>query len=141
MEEIEKLQKQIQAMEKRIKFLQESVGRWKRKARGAKGNFIYVSERHEHGKHFISISVPDIPADSTIHEVQRIIRAYVLPKYYPYRYWSVYTSKKYGGWVVTLWKEDHTVDMSYVPGLEPQEAEEVYVDDEEELSKGSPIKF
>jgi hypothetical protein len=120
-------------MEKRIKSLQESVGRWKRKARGAKGNFTYVSERHEHGKHFISISVPNVPADSTIHDVQRFIRDYVLPKYYPYRYWSVYTSKKFGGWVVTLWKEDHTVNMSYVRGLDPLEGEEAYEDDEEEL--------
>ena len=81
MDDVNKLQKQIEMMEKRIKSLQESVGRWKRKARGAKGNFTYVSERHEHGRHFISISVPNVPADSTIHEVQRFIRKYVLPKY------------------------------------------------------------
>jgi len=133
MDDVHKLQKQIEMMEKRIKSLQESVGRWKRKARGAKGNFTYVSERHEHGRHFISVLVPNVPADSTIHEVQRFIRKYVLPKYYPYRYWSVYTSRKFGGWVVTLWKEDHTVDMSYVPGIDSLEGEEACEEDEEEL--------
>jgi hypothetical protein len=64
----------------------------------------------------------------------RFIRDHVLPKYYTYRYWSVYTSKKFGGgWVVTLWKEDYTVNMNYVRGLDPLEGEEAYEDDEEEL--------
>jgi hypothetical protein len=131
MAELEQLKKQIATMEKRIKSLQESVGRWRRKAQGAKGNFSFVSERHEHGKHYISISLPVVPADSTIHEVQKFIRHYIIPKYDPYRYWNVYSSKRLGGWVVTLWKEDHEVDMNYFPSIFQPDFVSNYIDDEE----------
>ena len=38
-----------------------------------------------------------------------------------------------GGWVLTLWKEDHTVDMSYVPGIDSLEGEETCEEEDEEL--------
>ncbi|WJH36830.1 hypothetical protein N6H14_14685 [Paenibacillus sp. CC-CFT747] len=121
MDETEKLREQVSMLEQRIKALQESIGQWRRKAQGAKVNFSFVSERHENGRHFISISLPVIPADLTIHEVLRFIRQSVIPKYFPYRYGSVYTSKRFNGWVVTLWKEDRSVDMSYIPCVDSLE--------------------
>jgi hypothetical protein len=116
-DEIRKLQERITHLDQQNKNLQESVGRWKRLAQ-EKGNrlrFEYVQQRHERGQHFISIPVEGLPSDSPLHEAQDYIRIQVLPKFYPYRYYNCYSSRRYGGWVVTLAKEDKTVNMDEIP--------------------------
>jgi hypothetical protein len=118
MDEIIKLQQRMAHQEQQIKNLQESVGRWKRKAQETAPRFEYVSERHERGHHFISIPVEGLPSDVPLHEAQEYIRAHVLPKFYPYKYHNCYSSRRYGGWVVTLIKEDRTIDMDQVPASE-----------------------
>ena len=90
--ELESLRSEVELLKAEKRSLQEAVGRWKRKALGAKANFVYVAERHESGIHYISIPVP-LPADDPLHEVQKFVRSAVLPKYYPYRYHNVYSSK------------------------------------------------
>jgi len=114
---IDEARQRISDLEDQVKRLQESVGKWKRKAMGASRNFTYVSERHERGTHYISVPVSGAPADLTIHEIQEYVREYVLPEFYPYRYWNVYTSKRMGRWVTTLYKEDTTIDMSIAAPL------------------------
>jgi hypothetical protein len=115
MGEVEKMLQRIAELESQVRGLQEAVGKWKRKAQGASRNFEYVAERHERGMHYISVPVTDAPSDLTLHEIQEHVRDHVLPKFYPYRYWNVYTSKRYGGWITTLVMNDDTVDMSELP--------------------------
>lgn len=107
----QQLKRRIEDLERQVKHLQESVGKWRRKAQGSAPRFEYVAERHERGMHFISVPVTGAPADMTLHEIQKYVRLHVLPKFYPYRYWNVYTSKRYGGWVTTLIVDDNVVDM------------------------------
>lgn len=109
--DISKLQQRIIDLEQQVKNLQESVGRWRRMAQGAPPRFVYVSERHERGHHYISVPVEPLPADTPLHEAQEFIRDNIIPKFYPYRYYNCYSSKRYGGWVVTLMKEDRIIDM------------------------------
>lgn len=111
MNDLESQKRRIDDLECQVRHLQECVGKWRRKAQGAAARFEYVSERHERGMHFISIPVTDAPSDLTLHEIQEYLRDNVLPKYYPYRYYNVYTSKRFDGWVTTLVKEDDTIDM------------------------------
>jgi hypothetical protein len=114
MDEIRKLNDRITQLEQQNRDLQERVGRWRRKAQGASARFEYVAERHERGHHYISIPVEGLPTDTPLHEAQEFIRGHVLPQFYPYRYWNCYSSKRYGGWVVTLVKVDQTIDMESV---------------------------
>jgi hypothetical protein len=117
MDQTNKLQQRIADLEQQVKNLQESVGRWKRLAqeKGKGARFEYVQQRHERGNHYISVPVEGLPSDTPLHEAQEYIRAHVIPKFYPYRYYNCYSSKRYGGWVVTLVKEDRTVDMDEIP--------------------------
>lgn len=112
MNEFESLKLRNKELENQVKHLQEAVGKWRRKALGAEARFKYVAERHEHGKHYISIPVTDAPSELTLHEIQMHVRDKILPQFFPYRYYNVYTSKRYNGWVTTLVKEDHTIDMT-----------------------------
>jgi hypothetical protein len=111
MGDIEQLQHRIAELEGQVRHLQESVGKWRRKAQEAAPRFTYVSERHERGMHYISIPVADAPSDLTLHEIQQHVRDNLLPQYYPYRYYNVYTSKRHDGWVTTLVKEDNVIEM------------------------------
>lgn len=109
-------QKRIADLEQQVKKLQESVGRWRRKAQAAEPRFEYVSERYERGHHYISIPVEGLPSDAPLHEAQEYIRFHILPKFYPYRYHNCYSSWRYGGWIVTMVQEDKTIDMEEIPG-------------------------
>jgi hypothetical protein len=115
MNDIQELQKRINDLEQQNKSLQESVGRWRRKAQEATPRFEYVSERHERGFHYISVPAEGLPSDEPLHEAQEYIRAHILPKFYPYQYHSCYTSRRFGGWVVTLCTQDTIIDMNSFP--------------------------
>ncbi|OAS13238.1 hypothetical protein [Paenibacillus oryzisoli] len=118
MDDTSKLQERIAYLEQQNRNLQESIGRWRRKAQGSATRFVYASERHERGNHYISVPIEGLPADTPLHEAQVFMRNNVLPRFYPYKYWNCYSSKRYGGWVVTLVKEDRTIDMdSSIVGL------------------------
>lgn len=117
MDETIKLQKRVADLQQQVRNLQESVGRWRQKAEESPPRFEYVSERHERGHHFISVPVAGLPSDMPLHETQEYIRAYILPRFYPYRYYNCYSSKRYGGWVATLVKEDRTIEMDEVPAF------------------------
>lgn len=118
MDDIRKLQERNADLEQQNKSLQESVGRWRRKAQDAAPRFVYVSERHERGQHFISVPVKGLPADVPLHDAQEYIRAHILPKFYPYLYHNIYTSQRHGGWVVTLRIDDNLIDMSTLPATD-----------------------
>jgi hypothetical protein len=104
----------IKQLELQVKRLQEAVGAWKRKANGAIA-FEYVSQRHEKGRHFIGVALPGLPADLDHHEVQEYVRDIVIPRYYPYEYHNIYSSKRFGGWVATLVRPDDMIDMGVGP--------------------------
>jgi hypothetical protein len=109
------LQERNNQLELQVRSLQESIGRWRRKAEDKAPRFVYVSERHERGNHYISIPVEGLPSDTPLHEAQEHIRNHVLPKFYPYKYYNCYSSRRYSGWVVTLVREDRSVDMDAGP--------------------------
>lgn len=111
MDEAQGLKQRIHDLEQQVKGLQEAVGKWKRKAQGASRNFTYVSERHERGTHYIQVPVVGAPADLTLHEIQEYVRDNILPIFHSYKYFNVYTSKRLGGWITTLCKEDTTIQM------------------------------
>ena len=115
LDDISKLLQRIAYIEQQNKTLQESVGRWRRKAEDKAPRFVYVSERHERGNHYISIPVEGLPSDTPLHEAQEHIRDHLLPKFYPYKYYNCYSSRRYSGWVVTLVREDRAVDMDAIP--------------------------
>jgi hypothetical protein len=86
-----------------------------REAEGKPPRFEYVQQRHERGHHYISVPVEGLPSDTPLHEAQEHIRARVLPKFHPYKYYNCYSSRRYSGWVVTLVREDRAVDMDAGP--------------------------
>jgi hypothetical protein len=121
MDETIKLQKRVSDLEQQVKNLQESVGRWKRLAqeKGKEVRFEYVQLRNERDYHYISVPVEGLPSDTPLHEAQEYIRLQVLPKFYLYRYYNCYSSRHYGGWVVTMMQEVRTIDMKSLPAPDP----------------------
>lgn len=115
MSDPEFLQERNNQLELQVKNLQEAVGRWKREAQVREPRFEYVQQRHERGQHYISVPVEGLPSDTPLHEAQEHIRDHVLPKFYPYKYYNCYSSRRYGGWVVTMVREDKAVDMDAIP--------------------------
>ncbi|NHN33557.1 hypothetical protein [Paenibacillus agricola] len=115
MSDPEFLQERNSQLELQVRNLQESVGRWKREAQGKPPRFEYVQQRHERGQHYISVPVESLPSDTPLHEAQEYIRDHVLPKFYPYKYYNCYSSRRYSGWVVTMVREDRDVDMDAGP--------------------------
>lgn len=115
MSDPEILQERNRQLELQVRNLQEGIGRWRRKAEDKSPRIVYVSERHERGHHYISIPVEGLPSDTPLHEAQEYIRDHVLPKFHPYKYYNCYSSRRYSGWVVTLVREDKSVDMDAGP--------------------------
>lgn len=110
----EALELEMIRLQDHIKYLQETVGRWKRMAQDKAPHPAYLKERHDHDVHFIDVIVSDIPSDTPLHDAQRHMLATIIPVYYPYKYHACYRSRKYG-WVCTLSKYDDEVDMTYFP--------------------------
>lgn len=101
-----------------VKELQEKIGRWKRLAKDKKQSPLFVRESHDqYGRHIIELNIRELPGDVPLNELLNHLKYEVLPKHYPYRYYSSYTSKKLNGWVVKLFK-NHEVDMSYLPNTQ-----------------------
>lgn len=115
MNKLDNHHEEIVRLQDHIRKLQGDIGRWKRlaKEQGYKPEFI--REQHdERGRHIIEMHLTDIPGDLDYHAVLNHIKYELLPKHYPYYYYSCYQSKKYKGWIAKIAKDDN-VDMSYIP--------------------------
>jgi hypothetical protein len=106
---------ELERQKKHIESLQRDIGRWKRLAKGQASKPEFIREQHdERGRHIIEIHLRDIPGDLDYRAVLNHIKYELLPKHYPYYYYSCYQSKKYKGWIAKIAKDDN-VDMSYIP--------------------------
>lgn len=107
--------KELERQKNHIEQLQKDVGSWRRMAKGNAPKPDFIREQHdERGRHIIEMHLRDIPGDLDYHAVLDHIKYELLPKHYPYYYYSCYQSKKYKGWIAKIAKDDY-VDMSYIP--------------------------
>ncbi|WP_017754979.1 hypothetical protein [Calidifontibacillus oryziterrae] len=117
-DQITKLIDENKRLVEHVKELQETVGRWKRKANEQNPRPVFLRESHDqYSNHIIELIIEDLPGDAPLGELLNHLKFKVLPDHFPYKYYSAYTSKKAKGWVVKLYKT-HKVDMSYLPRID-----------------------
>lgn len=112
MEEKQKQKKELDFQHTHVKELQQSLGQWKRKAKGQSPQYEFIRESHDGANHYKEFALKDIPGDLSYREVLRHVKRHVLPYHYPSAYHGLYMSKRYGGWVVKL-SVFAPYDMSY----------------------------